>query len=128
MKILNRTNRVEAHTCGLDVGERKEEEEENKQRKKDVVVVLSRETRETAVEVKRGQIALSPSQLARDAVLVSKLFSGARCKTKPTLMWVITSPIEIGMVIFRRVSGWTVVMQSMISWSLLGLEALLYSG
>ncbi|WZZ02798.1 hypothetical protein YC2023_088719 [Brassica napus] len=56
MKILNRTNRVEAHTCGLDVGERREEEEENKQRKKDVVVVLSRETRDCRRSEKRFRV------------------------------------------------------------------------
>lgn len=55
MKILNRTNRVEAHTCGLDVDERKEEEE-NKQRKKDVVVVLSRETRDCRRSEKRFRV------------------------------------------------------------------------
>lgn len=35
----------------------------------------------------------------------SKLFSGARCWTKPALIWVSTFSIRLGEAVFRWVSG-----------------------
>ncbi|KAF3562726.1 hypothetical protein DY000_02015746 [Brassica cretica] len=54
--------------------------------------------------------------LAWAASPISNLFSGARCRTKPVLMWVFTSSIESGEAFLRRVSGGSSYSTSSISF------------
>ncbi|KAG5397290.1 hypothetical protein IGI04_003937 [Brassica rapa subsp. trilocularis] len=68
---------------------------------------------------------VSLSRLAWIAPLGSYRFSGARCRTQPTMMWVVTSSIGSGEVI----SGWRLVVRSarLSVMELVGREAVLVS-
>ena len=64
----------------------------------------------------RSWFVSSLSRPARNALLVSNLFSGARCRTKPALTWVVTSSIEIGKAVFWQVLViiWTCIFYTLV--------------